>query len=32
MPEDQLVELQQALLLERPVLAVAEQQQELKPE
>ena len=32
MPEDQLVELEQALLLEQPVSAVAELQQELKPE
>ena len=32
MPEDQLVELEQALLLEQLVLAVAEQQLELKPE
>lgn len=32
MPEDQLVELEQALLLEQPVLAVAEQRLELKPE
>ena len=32
MPVDQLVELEQALLLEQPVLAVAEQRLELKPE
>ena len=31
MPEDQLVELEQALLLEQMGSAVAEQQQELKP-
>ena len=32
MPEDQLVELEQARLPESPVLAVAGQRQELKPE
>ena len=31
MPADQLVELELALLLEQPVLAVAAQRQELKP-